>query len=128
MNTQPTTLPQEKPTLTTYLTNADHQAVIDLIWSQLPEKQNRHSSSWWFFLLCPEGPDGYGPRQLMFTIAARAGRRIRINDVWLPGLDLKRPLAGNTDRFDAMCVGWYCDGQTVHDDFCLLYTSDAADE
>ena len=61
----------------------------------------------------------------MFTIAARAGRRIRINDVWLPGLDLKRSPAGDTDRFDAMCVGWYCDGQTVHDDFirCLLYTS-----
>ena len=111
---------KERTTLTTYLTDADHNAVIDLIWSQLPEKQNRHSSSWWFFLLCPEGPDGYGPRQLMFTVAARAGGRIRINDVGLPGLDRARPLAGGRDRFDAMCVGWYCDGQTVHDDFIRL--------
>ena len=101
-------------TLTTHLTDSDHQAVIDLIWSQMPAKQNRHASSWWFFLLCPEGPDGYGPRQMMFTVAARAGRRIRINDVWLPGLNLARPVAG-VDRFDAMSVGWYCDGETVHD-------------
>ena len=120
MDTQPAIAPKEKPALTTYLTDADHKAVIDLIWSQLPEKQNRHSSSWWFFLLCPEGPDGYGPRQLMFTVAARAGRRIRINDVWLPGLDRARPVANGRDQFDAMCVGWYCDGQTVHDDFIRL--------
>lgn len=108
------------PKLTTYLTEAAHRAVIDQIWSQMPERQNRHSSSWWFFLLCPEGREGYGPRQLMFTIAARAGRRIRINDVWLPGLDLKRPASDGRDRFDAMCVGWYSDGATVHDEFIRL--------
>jgi len=81
----------------------------------MPAKQNRHASSWWFFLLCPEGPDSYGPRQLMFTVAARAGQRIRINDVWLPGLDRARPVTGGVDRFDAMSVGWYCDGEAVHD-------------
>lgn len=107
-------------TLSTYRDDAAHRAAIDQIWSQLPELQNRHSSSWWFFLLCPEGPEGFGPRQLMFTVAARAGRRIRINDVWLPGLDLKRPAAGGHDRFDGMCVGWYTDGQTVHDEFIRL--------
>ena len=47
----------------------------------MPERQNRHSSTWWFFLLFPQGPDGYGPRQLMFTIAARRGREMRITDV-----------------------------------------------
>ena len=51
----------------------------------------------------------------MFTVAARAGRRVRINDVWLPGLDLARPTGGGIDRFDAMCVGWSCDGAAVHD-------------
>lgn len=86
----------------------------------MPERQNRHSSSWWFFLLCPEGEEGFGPRQLMFTVAARAGKRIRINDVWLPGIDLKRPLADGVDRFDGMCVGWYSDGRTVHDEFIRL--------
>lgn len=106
--------------LTTYRDEAAHRAVIDLIWSQQPERQNRHSSSWWFFLLCPEGPEGYGPRQLMFTIAARAGKRIRINDVWLPGIDLRRPVSDGVDRFNAMCVGWYTDGETVHDEFIRL--------
>lgn len=106
--------PQEA-NVTTHLTDADHQAVIADIWSQFPDKQNRHASSWWFFLLCPEGPDGYGPRQFMFTVAARTGKRIRINDVWLPGLDRTRPITGGVDRFDAMCMGWYCDGATVHE-------------
>lgn len=91
---------------------AAHQSVLDLVWNQLPERQNGSSSTWWFFLLFPEGPEGYGPRQLMFTIAARAGRRIRINDVWLPGLDRRRPLAEGLDRFDAMSVGWYADDQS----------------
>jgi len=109
-----------RPPLTTYLDDDTHRRVIDLIWSQQPERQNRHASSWWFFLLCPEGPEGFGPRQLMFTIAARAGQRIRINDVWLPGIDRRRGVADGVDRFDAMCVGWYSDGRTVHDDFIRL--------
>ncbi len=104
-------------TLTIYNTETEHQHVLDLIFSQMPERQNRASSSWWFFLLFVEGPDGYGPRQLMFTIAARAGREMRITDVPLRGIDLKRPLDGGLDRFDATAVGWYCDGDTVHDEF-----------
>jgi hypothetical protein len=97
-----------------------HQAVIDLIFSQMPEMQNAASSSWWFFLLFPEGPEGFGPRQLMFTIATRAGKHIRINDVRLAGLDRNRSLQDGRDEFEAMCVGWYCDGQTVHDEFIRL--------
>ena len=83
----------------------------------MPEMQNRASSSWWFFLLFPEGPNGFGPRQLMFTIASRAGKEMRIADVPLSGIDLKRPIDNGSDRFDAISVGWYCDGETVHDDY-----------
>ena len=103
--------------LTNYKTETEHQHVLDLIFSQLPERQNRASSSWWFFLLFPESDEGYGPRQLMFTIAARTGDKIRITDVPLRGIDRKRPLEGGIDRFDATAVGWCCDGHKVYDEF-----------
>lgn len=100
-----------------YKTTADHQRVFDLIWSQMPDMQHRTSSSWWFFILFPEEEAGYGPRQLMFSIATRAGEKIRINGSWFPGLDLNRPIENGVDRFWAMVNGWYCDGETVHHDF-----------
>ena len=103
--------------LTLYKTDDDHQAVLDLIFSQMPERQNRHSSTWWFFLLFVEGPDGYGPRQLMFTIAARRGGEMRITDVPLRGFEVNRPIIDGIDRFEATAVGWYSDGQAVHDEF-----------
>lgn len=56
----------------------------------------------------------------MFTIATRAGKRIRINDVWLAGLDRYRSIRNGQDEFEAMCVGWYCDGDTVHEEFIRL--------
>lgn len=96
---------------------AEHQRVYDLIWSQMPEMQKPTSSSWWFFILFPREREGYGPRQMMFSIAARAGEQIRINDCWLPGLDLNRPITGGVDRFSAMVNGWYCDGGQVYEDF-----------
>jgi hypothetical protein len=102
---------------TTYRTSLENERVFNLIWSQMPEMQNRHSSSWWFFLLFPKGEEGYGPRQLMFTIATRMGRRIRVSDAWLPGLDQRRTIRDGIDRFHAISVGWYCDGQQVHKDF-----------
>ena len=98
-------------------TTTDHQAVLDLIFSQMPERQNSASSTWWFFLLFPEGPDGYGPRQLMFTIATRAGGRMRIADVPLQGFDRRRQLVEGIDRFEAAAVGWYSDGRGVYDDY-----------
>lgn len=100
----------------TYKTMAEHQRVYDLIWSQMPEMQKRTSSSWWFFILCPKGEEGYGPRQMMFSIATRVGKQIRISDVDLPGLDLKRQVTEGVDMFPAISVGWYCDGRTVHED------------
>jgi len=95
----------------------EHQRVFDLIWSQMPEMQKSTSSSWWFFILLPKERAGYGPRQLMFSISTRAGRQIRINDAWLPGLDLKRPIEGGVDRFSGMANGWYCDGRQVYENF-----------
>jgi hypothetical protein len=101
---------------TTYRSPVENQRVYDLIWSQMPHMQNRTSSSWWFFMLFPKDGEVYGQRQLMFAIATRVGDRIRVNDVWLPGLDLGRPILDGVDRFAAMSVGWYCDGETVHHD------------
>lgn len=92
---------------------AEHERVFDRIWTQLPGQQNASSSSWWFFILFPEGEAGYGPRQLMFSIAARAGDRIRVNDTWLPGMDLDRDVAGGVDEFDAISVGWDGDDERV---------------
>lgn len=100
-----------------YKTAAEHQRVYDLIWSQMPQMQKRTSSSWWFFLLLPKGEEGYGPRQLMFALATRAGEQIRVNETWLPGLDLQRPFPNNQDHFSAMSVGWYCDGERVHENY-----------
>lgn len=94
---------------------AEHRRVYDLIWSQMPHLQNRMSSAWWFFILFPRESEGYGPRQLMFSIATRAGREIRICGTPLPGLDVRRRVIGGVDRFPAMAVGWYCDGQRVHE-------------
>jgi hypothetical protein len=96
-------------------TLSEHQRIFDRIWWQHPERQNRTSSSWWFFILFPEGPRGYGPRQLMFSVAARVGDRIRVNDTWLPGMDLDRPTENGVDQFDAISVGWHGDEQEVHD-------------
>jgi hypothetical protein len=103
-------------TLPTYEETEEHQRVYDLIWSQMPRMQKRTSSSWWFFILFPEGEQGYGPRQIMFTIASRVGKRIRVNDMWFPGIDLNRSIVDGEDKFHAISVGWYCDGHQVHED------------
>jgi len=94
---------------------ADHQRVFEKIWWQNPERQNWSSSSWWFFLLFPEGEEGYGPRQLMFSIAAGMGEKCRVNDVVAPGMGLDRPTADGVDRFNAATVGWASDGDQVHE-------------
>lgn len=87
------------------------------IWSQFPERQGRMSSSWWFFLLFPEGPDGYGPRQLMFTVASRAGQQMNISGQDMLGFDPHRAADPVCDRFSATAVGWYCDGRQVFEDY-----------
>ncbi len=94
---------------------ADHRRVFEKIWWQNPERQNWSSTSWWFFLLFPEGEEGYGPRQLMFSVAAGVGEQCRVNDRPTPGMDPDRPVADGVDRFNAMTVGWAGDEETVHD-------------
>ena len=95
--------------------DTDHRRVFDRIWWQNPERQNATSSSWWFFLLFPEGEEGYGPRQLMFSLAACVGDQCRVNDRPAPGMDLDRPISDGVDRFNAATVGWAGDGDQVHD-------------
>ncbi|MBK8984996.1 MAG: hypothetical protein IPM39_02775 [Chloroflexi bacterium] len=104
-------------TTPSYKTLAEHQRVVDLIWSQLAHRQKPTSSSWWFFLLFPQEAEGYGRRQLMFSIATRVGRQIRVCGHWQPGLELNRPIQNGLDRFSAMVNGWYGDGQQVHEGF-----------
>jgi len=96
-------------------TLADHQRVFDRIWRQYPDRQNRTSSSWWWFMLFPEGESGYGPQQLMFSIAARAGDQIRVNGIPMTGFDPDRDTAAGTDSFPAISVGWYGDDESVHE-------------
>ncbi len=99
----------------TYRTNLENQRVYNLIWSQMPEMQNRNASSWWFFLMFPKTDEGYGPRQIMVAIATRKGERIRVNDIWFPGLDLNRPIVDGVDKFHAINVAWYGDETGVYD-------------
>ncbi|WP_136687262.1 hypothetical protein [Halorhabdus amylolytica] len=94
---------------------AEHQRVFDKIWSQNPDRQNWASSSWWFFLLFPEGEAGYGPRQLMFSIAACVGDQCRVNGLSAQGMDLDRPVSAGVDRFNATTVGWAGDDDQIHD-------------
>ncbi|WP_227132732.1 hypothetical protein [Halorubellus salinus] len=89
------------------------ERVFDRIWTQLPAQQNPTSSSWWFFILFPEGEDGFGPRQMMFSIAARVGDQLRVNDVTLPGMDLDREIEGGVDEFDVISVGWDGDDERI---------------
>jgi hypothetical protein len=96
-------------------TLADHRRVFEKIWWQNPERQNSTSSSWWFFLLFPEGEEGYGPRQLMFSLAACVGDNCRVNDQPAPGMDLQRSVSDGVDRFNAATVGWAGDSEQVHD-------------
>jgi hypothetical protein len=94
---------------------AEHQRIFDKIWWQNPERQNWSSTSWWFFLLFPEGEEGYGPRQLMFSIAACVGDECIVNGIPAPAMDKNRSTADGLDRFRAGTVGWAGDGETVHD-------------
>lgn len=95
--------------------SAEQQSAFDQIWMQLPERQNGSSSSWWFFILFPEGEAGYGPKQMMFAMASRAGDRLRVNGDWVPGMDPDRPVEDGVDEFPVVSVGWYGDDQRVHE-------------
>lgn len=95
---------------------AEQKRAFDLIWSQMPHMQNRMSSSWWFFLLLPKGEEGYGPKQIMFAITARAGEDINISGGDLRGIDLQRSMSAQQDQFEVQNVGWYFDGEMLHEE------------
>ncbi|MCI0394962.1 MAG: hypothetical protein L0332_15065 [Chloroflexi bacterium] len=88
---------------------------FDLIWTQLPERQGRYSSTWWFFLLAPRQAEGYGPKQMMFTLASRVGGPIVMSGVKQAGLDRRRPAGGEEEQFNTMAVGWIHDGERTHE-------------
>lgn len=93
------------------------QRAFDLIWSQMPDHQNDMSSAWWFFMLLPKQENGYGPKQMMFTLASRVGREVSIKGVWHEGLDLKRQINNGVDRFNTIALAWIHDGEQYHGDF-----------
>jgi len=95
---------------------AEQKRAFDLIWSQMPHMQNRMSSSWWFFLLFPKGEEGYGPKQIMYAITARAGDMVNISGGDLRGIDLKRQMTPQKDQFEVQNVGWYFDGQQMYEE------------
>ncbi len=104
------------PNFPAYKSMSEHQRVYDLIWSQMPHMQKRTSSTWWYFLLCPEDAEGYGPRQMMFSIATAVSQQsVCISDLEFPGVDLHRKIENGIDRFPAAAVGWYYDGRTLHE-------------
>ena len=94
----------------------DAQSAFDLIWSQMPDLQNDMSSSWWFFLLLPKQEKGYGPKQMMFTLASRVGREVMIKGVWHEGVSTQREIKNGVDRFNTVVLGWIHDGETYHGD------------
>ncbi len=101
-------------TPTATLPEANH--ALDLIWSQMPHLQNDMSSAWWFFMLLPRQDNGYGPKQMMFTLASRVGREVSIKGVWHEGISTKREINNGIDRFNTVVLGWIHDGETYHGD------------
>lgn len=85
------------------------------IWHWHPETLTPFSSVWWFFLLFPRQEEGYGPKQIMFTLISCVGRQIEINRI--PQTGLGRPRAVNTveEPFPGMALGWLYDGQEMRD-------------
>ena len=89
------------------------------IWQHIQELQNWSSSSWWFFVLLPKRENGYGPGQMMFTFASRAGELYAVNRVWQKGMDVHRPISHEVDRFMTTAVGWINHGNEVHEEIVL---------
>lgn len=86
---------------------------FDLIWRRFPERLNRRSSTWWYFLLLPKQAEGYGPRQMMLSIDSIAGDWFKINHVKHPGLSLDSDEA----HFNSIVLGWAYDEQQMQHDF-----------
>jgi len=96
----------------------DSEYAFDEIWRIHPELQNTGSSAWWFFLLLPEQESGYGPRQMMFSYASRAGQLIAVRDKWQKGFDVDTVEQQDKAEAEFMTtvVGWINDGDQVHEE------------
>lgn len=80
----------------------------------MPERQNRHATAWWYYLLFPKQKGGYGPKQMMLGVASMAGK-IRVNQQFdFEGFDHRTQPTGPEERFSAMTLGWAHDGETLH--------------
>jgi hypothetical protein len=107
--------------------NKSNQESFELIRQRLPQRLNRFSSVWWFFLLFPRQANGYGPKQMMFSLVALVGKRVRINQTWHQGLDRQSIIDANQEQFPALALGWINDGTQVHEELvhqpCLATSS-----
>jgi len=90
------------------------QTPYELIWDRMPERQNRFSTVWWYYMLFPRQAEGYGPAQMMYGIASKRGR-FRINGRTLDGLSRRVPLRGAVEPFTALTLGWRHDGHQLHE-------------
>ena len=102
----------------------EQQKQFDLIWRRYPEKFNRTSTDWWFFLLLPKQAGGYGPSQAMFTLVSRAGDSFSFNHRSHAGLDRQVRGNGEGEHFPALAYGWYFDGRDMHEN--LVHHSSTA--
>lgn len=91
------------------------QDAFDRLWHWYPEELTPFSSLWWYFLLFPRQEEGYGPKQIMFTLVSRVGERVRINHVPHTGITHRRPAGSVESPFPGMALGWIYDGQQMHD-------------
>tara|TARA_B100000287_G_scaffold110129_1_gene102433 strand:- start:236 stop:1405 length:1170 start_codon:yes stop_codon:yes gene_type:complete len=93
-----------------------NQNAFDDIWKIHPELQNNFSSAWWFFLLFPDQEEGYGPKQLMFAFASKAGKNVGVRNIWQKGMNIKDLKKENEQqKFMTTLVGWIFDGDNVHE-------------
>lgn len=78
-----------------------------LFWDRLPARANRFATAWWYVLLFPKQPAGYGPAQLMFALAARTGN-LTVNGTRMTGT------FADDQTFPALAMGWLHDGTRAH--------------
>ena len=68
-------------------------------------------------MLLPKQEQGYGPRQMMFSYASRAGKLIAVRDKWQKGFNIDTVDRGNgLAKFMTTVVGWIHDGENVHEE------------
>lgn len=95
--------------------NGEYNLNFGEIWNWHPERLNRFSSVWWYFILFPEGSNGYGPQQIMFTVVSVGGELVRINHVPHQGFAHTRTPETAHKPIPGMALGWLYDGETMHD-------------